>query len=84
MSSSEPAGPEGGRPLNRPRHVPAGDSDGFRLRDDVFHFLLTAADTGGSYSLTRVDIPAGGGPGPHEHPGAEEWFYVLAGRSCGR
>jgi quercetin dioxygenase-like cupin family protein len=59
-------------------HVPAGSSERFLLRSDEFQFLATGAQTGGAYSLTEVQVPAGGGPGPHRHP-AEEWFYVLDG-----
>lgn len=59
-------------------HVRAGSGDRFRLRDDVFRFLVTGAQTGGAYSLSEIAVPVGGGPGPHSHP-SEEWFFVLGG-----
>lgn len=49
------------------------------LRDDVFRFLVTKERSGGSYSVSLVDVPVGGGPAAHVHEAAEEWFYVLGG-----
>ncbi|HEX5540430.1 MAG TPA: cupin domain-containing protein [Micromonospora sp.] len=51
-----------------------------RFNDDVFHWLATSDETGGAYALMEVEIPVGGGPAPHVHEAAEEWFYVLAGQ----
>lgn len=59
-------------------HIPAGSGERFLLRDDEFRFLVRGSQTGGTYSLTEVHVPVGGGPGPHRHP-SEEWFYVLGG-----
>jgi mannose-6-phosphate isomerase-like protein (cupin superfamily) len=42
-------------------------------------FLATTVETAGRYSFLTVDIPVGGGPRPHVHQEADEWFYVLQG-----
>ena len=44
-----------------------------------FRPLVLAEDSGGSFSLTEVTMPAGTGAGAHIHPRAEECFYVVAG-----
>jgi quercetin dioxygenase-like cupin family protein len=59
--------------------VRAADAVPVAMRDDVFRFLVTANESGGTYSVCLVDVPVGGGPTPHVHDVAEEWFYVLAG-----
>ena|SRR5215213_10244934 len=53
-------------------------------RERLFHssrfcFLATTVETAGRYSFLTVDIPVGGGPRPHVHQEADEWFYVLQG-----
>src|SRR5215210_4309074 len=44
-----------------------------------FRFLATTVETAGRYSFLAVDVPIGGGPRPHVHQKADEWFYVLQG-----
>ena len=36
-------------------------------------------ETAGRYSFLAVDVPVGGGPRPHVHQEADEWFYVQQG-----
>jgi mannose-6-phosphate isomerase-like protein (cupin superfamily) len=58
-----------------PEHLFRSES-GF---DSRFRFLVTAVETAGRYSFLAVDVPVGGGPRPHVHQKADEWFYVLQG-----
>jgi mannose-6-phosphate isomerase-like protein (cupin superfamily) len=44
-----------------------------------FRFLATTVETASRNSFLAVDIPVGGGPRPHVHQEADEWFYVLEG-----
>ena len=44
-----------------------------------FRFLATTVETAGRYSFLALEIPVGGGPRPHVHQEADEWFYVLQG-----
>ncbi len=46
---------------------------------DVYRFLATGADTGGTYALWEALVPPGGGPPPHVHSREEEGFYILEG-----
>lgn len=39
-----------------------------------------ASETGGAYSLVKMDIRPGGGPPPHTHLKEDEGFFVLQGR----
>jgi quercetin dioxygenase-like cupin family protein len=46
-----------------------------------FRFILTDAQTGGSYSVMEVVVPLSNGPRPHTHMDAEEHFLVLEGEA---
>lgn len=46
---------------------------------DVYRFLATGAETGGTYALWEALVPPGGGPPPHLHTREVEGFYVLEG-----
>jgi quercetin dioxygenase-like cupin family protein len=46
---------------------------------DVYRFLATGDDTGGTYALWEAVVPPGGGPPPHAHTRETEGFYVLEG-----
>jgi len=48
---------------------------------DKVTFLLTGAETGGSYCVFQVETPPGSGPPPHWHEREDEWFHVLEGRA---
>lgn len=41
---------------------------------------MTADETGGTYGLLELDMPAGEGPPLHVHEREEEFFRVLSGR----
>ncbi|BBO35371.1 cupin domain-containing protein [Lacipirellula parvula] len=46
---------------------------------DVYRFLATGAETGGTYASFEALVPPGGGPPPHVHSREAESFYVLEG-----
>ena len=48
------------------------------LVGDTYTILLRGKDTAGRYCLIDMQVPAGGGPGPHRHD-FEETFSVLEG-----
>lgn len=52
-----------------------------RAYGDEFHFHLTAAQTGGGFTLFTDITPPGGGPPPHYHADEDETFFVLEGRA---
>ncbi len=71
-------------PPNTPLHVPAGSAPVYAFRDrggsdHAFRFLISGAQSGGSYSTMEVVSPGGSGPGDHVHEHAEEHFLVLEG-----
>jgi quercetin dioxygenase-like cupin family protein len=49
--------------------------------EDRSRFILTDAQTGGSYSVMEVVVQLGNGPRPHTHMDAEEHFLVLEGEA---
>jgi mannose-6-phosphate isomerase-like protein (cupin superfamily) len=63
------------RAASAPERVIRSDRGG----DHVFRFLATTVETAGRYSFLVNDVPVGGGPRPHVHQEADEWFYVLHG-----
>ena len=46
---------------------------------DLYRFLVTGAESGGSYFAMEAFVPTGGGPPPHIHRNEDETFYVLEG-----
>jgi len=46
---------------------------------DVYRFLATGEQTGGSYSLAEARVLPGGGPPPHIHHREDESFFILEG-----
>ena len=58
-----------------------GNNDGSTLAvvGDVYRFLATSEDTGGSYAAWHATVYPGGGPPPHTHRNEEEVFFVLKG-----
>jgi quercetin dioxygenase-like cupin family protein len=46
---------------------------------DVYRFLATGEETGGTYAAFEAFVPPGGGPPPHIHSREEESFLVLEG-----
>ncbi len=45
-----------------------------------FTIHLGGQETGGKFCMFTEVTPPGGGPPPHLHRAAEEWFYPLEGR----
>lgn len=72
---------EAGGP-SEPRVVPAGSAPTVMAGADVVHCIATAEQTGGTYSFLEIHIPAGSGPPPHDHPSADELFYMLSGTAA--
>jgi quercetin dioxygenase-like cupin family protein len=46
---------------------------------DLYRFLVTGAETGGSYFAMEALVPTGGGPPPHIHHNEDETFYIVEG-----
>lgn len=46
---------------------------------DLYTFLVTGAESGGSYFAMEALVPPGGGPPPHIHRNEDETFYLIEG-----
>ena len=46
---------------------------------DTYRLIVTGKQTGGDYAMIDMLVPPGGGPGPHEHAGFHETYYILDG-----
>ena len=64
---------------NRPQIIGAEGGRLIGLSGDMNRFLLTGADTGGSYAQWEAILPPGGGPPVHVHSREQESLLVLAG-----
>lgn len=60
-------------------HIPAGSSPEYLVREHRFRFLLTGAETNGTYSAMEFVSPIESGPSLHLHEAAEEHFLILEG-----
>jgi mannose-6-phosphate isomerase-like protein (cupin superfamily) len=94
MTVSDPTDKSGERPPAPGADMEGPDTDVFVVRaasaperqirskrgvPASFRFLATTVETAGRYSFLALDVPVGGGPGPHVHQTADEWFYVVQG-----
>jgi quercetin dioxygenase-like cupin family protein len=59
--------------------VPAETGPKYWVMGDLFTFLVTGEDSGGSYFTLKVVVGPGNGPPPHIHHREEEQFYILDG-----
>jgi quercetin dioxygenase-like cupin family protein len=54
------------------------DTQAFWMLGGLYEVLLSSDETGGESTIMQFTIPAGMGPPPHTHPGAET-VYVVDG-----
>ena len=60
-------------------YVRADAGEGYWVMGDIFTYLVTGADSGGSYFTWISNVGPYGGPPPHVHHLEDEQFYVLEG-----
>jgi quercetin dioxygenase-like cupin family protein len=60
-------------------HRPSASGRTFWGPGDLYTFLVTGEESGGSYFAMEALVPTGGGPPPHIHRYEDETFYVLEG-----
>jgi quercetin dioxygenase-like cupin family protein len=56
----------------------SGEGEAFWMLGGLYEVKAASAETGGALTAMEMTIPAGMGPPPHTHPGAES-VYVLDG-----
>jgi mannose-6-phosphate isomerase-like protein (cupin superfamily) len=66
---------------NQIKHVRAGTGAAYNGPGDQATFLVTGAESGGSYFISEFKCPPGGGPPPHIHHREEESYYILQGEA---
>jgi quercetin dioxygenase-like cupin family protein len=75
----DPTAPGEGR-TNTVAFVPADAGETYWVMGALFTYLVTGAESGGSYFTLIVDIGPELGPPPHIHHMEDEQFYVLDGQ----
>jgi len=60
-------------------HQGPGEGAAYSAVGDVYRFLATGAQTGGSYALAEARVLPGGGPPPHIHHREDESFFIIEG-----
>jgi quercetin dioxygenase-like cupin family protein len=69
----------GGRMSNEFVYLRENTGETYWVMGDMFTYLVTGAESGGSYFTLVADVAPYGGPPPHVHHREEEQFYVLEG-----
>lgn len=64
---------------SKPRITLPEDAEPIRPFGIEMKVLLSADDTGGSFSAIVAELKPGEGPPPHLHRDRDEYFYVLEG-----
>jgi len=64
---------------NKIVYVPARTGQAYWVMGDLFTYLVTGEESGGSYFTLEVSVGPGNGPPPHIHHREEEQFYILEG-----
>lgn len=65
--------------IGAPTRRRAAEGDRYWVAGDRYTFKLTAADTGGAFSLFHFMVPPDSGSPPHAHAREDETFYILKG-----
>jgi quercetin dioxygenase-like cupin family protein len=60
-------------------HARANSGEAYWVMGDMFTYLVTGAESGGSYFTLFAEVAPYGGPPPHIHHLEEEQFYILEG-----
>ena len=79
-SSKPTSSVHGEENANKFMFVPADTGEAYWVMGTLFTYLVTAAESGGSYFTLIVDVGPEAGPPPHIHHLEEEQFYVLEGQ----
>ena len=69
-----------GDPSNQSKFVPADTGEAYWVLGGLFTYLVTGAESSGSYFTVIVDMVPEAGPPPHIHHMENEQFYVLEGQ----
>lgn len=64
---------------NPVKYVPAGTGPAYCGPGDRITFLITGAETGGTFFMAETLVAPGGGPPPHKHAREDESFYLQQG-----
>lgn len=64
---------------NKIVYMPARTGQSYWVMGDLFTYLVTGKESGGSYFTLEVTVGPGNGPPPHIHHLEEEQFYILEG-----
>ena len=66
--------------FNKVMFVPADTGEAYWVMGTLFTYLVTSAESGGSYFTLIVDVGPEAGPPPHIHHLEDEQFYILDGQ----
>ena len=70
----------GEKNANKVMFVPADTGEAYWVMGTLFTYLVTGAESDGSYFTLIVDMGPEAGPPPHIHHLEDEQFYVLEGQ----
>jgi quercetin dioxygenase-like cupin family protein len=62
-----------------PLHTGSGTGKALLGPGDLYTYLVTGEQTGGTLFAMEADVPNGGGPPPHIHDREDEALYIMDG-----
>ncbi len=65
--------------MNRVQVVGNDEGNLLHIAKGQYRIIVSSKDTNGEYAIIEMNVPPGGGPGPHAHNHIEEVFYVATG-----
>jgi quercetin dioxygenase-like cupin family protein len=65
--------------MERIRMINKNDGKSLYIANGLYRTIISSKDTDGRYAIIEMNVPPGGGPGPHAHKDIEEVFYVASG-----
>lgn len=61
------------------RFTASDNGDQFGIAGGRYRILVDGQASGGAFAIIEMQVPPGGGPPPHGHPGFQETFVIVDG-----
>ena len=65
--------------MSKVQRISSTDGAMLSIAKGQYRIIVSGKETDNQYAIIEMNVPPGGGPGPHVHNEIEEVFYVAAG-----
>jgi len=66
--------------MNTIQLIKKNEGISLHIANGQYRTIISGNQTEGKYAIIEMNVPPGGGPGPHAHKDIEEVFYVSDGK----